>query len=125
MILKVADFTESNASEEKLLCRTLGLKIGYSLNGETSCRVLDGMELSSLGASLSGSRKINVDPIPTSDSTSMVPPSASAMFLLIVRPSPTPSWFSYRWLLRIFVNGANRVPICFEFMPTPESMTDI
>jgi hypothetical protein len=43
-----------------------------------------------------GNRSMNLEPSPKTDSTSISPPSARAMFLLITRPSPTPSLLSYR-----------------------------
>ena len=41
-------------------------------------------------AAITGRVKINWVPFPTSDSTEMLPPRASARFLHIVSPKPTP-----------------------------------
>jgi hypothetical protein len=67
---------------------------------------------------------MNFDPLPTLDSTIISPPRAYAMFLLIVRPSPTPCLF-ISLLSKIFVNGENNFFNYSSSIPTPLSSTII
>ena len=67
---------------------------------------------------------MNIDPYPSTEETSMSPPSALAMFLLTARPSPTPSLFICLFDC-IFVNGVNNLTCYALLIPTPVSSTMI
>ena len=48
---------------------------------------------------MAGNVNVNFVPFPSNEETLMSPPSALAMFLLIHKPKPTPSWFISRFLI--------------------------
>jgi hypothetical protein len=63
---------------------------------------------------------MKLEPLPIIDCTSMSPPRAYAIFLLIVRPNPTPSLLSSR-LSMILVKLVNNLATYVFVMPTPVS----
>lgn len=65
---------------------------------------------------------MNVDPLPTSESTLISPPKALARFLLNAKPNPHPNLLRFLFSL-IFVKALNKDFKSFLSIPTPVSIT--